>query len=156
LLRERCSLASLAMALSALERSTSYSRHVASGKLAFQLCPLASPSYSCFLALQNALDFPDINLFEIEAINFALYAWGYMGIFHLSLSSQIKKASELGLLKQTLQFPPLQQALLLAVAFDILLKPISYGYIKALHFQVPIFSRTHFLWNGPVIPSTFP
>jgi hypothetical protein len=44
-----------------------------------------------FLLFKNALDFPDINLFEMEAINFALYAWGYMGIFHLSLSSQIKR-----------------------------------------------------------------
>jgi hypothetical protein len=68
----------------------------------------------------------DINLYEMEAINFALQHWGSLWTSFTVRVFTDNKTSELGLLKQTLKSPaniPLRQALLLAATYDIVIEP---------------------------------
>jgi hypothetical protein len=76
---------------------------------------------------QSSLAPFDINIFEMEAINFALQAWGPVWASSIVRVFTDNKTSELGLIKQTLRSPtntPLRQALLQAAALDIVLEPI--------------------------------
>ena len=69
----------------------------------------------------------DINIFEMEAINFALQTWGPVWASSVVRVFTDNKTSELGLIRQTLRSPsnyPLRQALLQAAALDIVLEPI--------------------------------
>lgn len=68
----------------------------------------------------------DINIHEMEAINYALKSWGSIWASSTVIVFTDNKTSELGLLKQTLRSPantPLRQTLLRAAALDITLQP---------------------------------
>src|SRR5204862_418233 len=63
----------------------------------------------------------DINILEMEAIEFALQTWGHLWTLSRVLIFTDNKTSELGLLKQTLRSlanTPLRSALLLAATHD--------------------------------------
>jgi len=87
------------------------------------------------IPLSNAFSIPftrstdasfDINIYEMEAIKFALRTWGPIWASSKVMVFTDSKSSELGLIKQTLRSPanaPLRETLLLATAYDIILEP---------------------------------
>ena len=99
----------------------------------FMLGP--GPFKPIMIPMSNAFSIPfiqstdtsfDINIYEMEAIKFALRTWGPIWASSKVMVFTDSKSSELGLIKQTLRSPanaPLRETLLLAAAYDIILEP---------------------------------
>jgi hypothetical protein len=96
------------------------------GQVTTQLIPIENAFAVPISQSDSSLPF-DINVYEMEAITYALKAWAHIWASSTVLIFTDNKTSELGLLKQSLRSPAnalLRQALLLAAVHDITVKPI--------------------------------